>query len=106
MKVIISSDLHLGITGEVEILRLRSKIQNLRPEVLILAGDIGVCKNFDRCLELLSNLAPISALIPGNHELWIQKETDYPNERFPIRSLDLFDRILPRVARRHGWIWL
>jgi hypothetical protein len=97
-RVVVTSDLHLGVTTVDQIRALRDRIATEQPDLTVVAGDVGECiENFVRCLALLRDLPGQLAVLPGNHDVWA---------RGSRHSRDLLERDLPDVARGAGAIWL
>lgn len=96
--IIVTSDLHLGITKEVRIKQLAEHIETEQPDLTVLAGDIGEdLDNFRSCLGLLSHLPGTVAVLAGNHDVWA---------RGGHSSRDLWERLLPEAVRDAGMLWL
>src|SRR5436189_6482716 len=103
ISLAITADLHWGTrhtTGRQATLDLVAHLAMNPPDVLILAGDIGAGEDFKRCLELFDGFSCQKALVPGNHDLWVNA--------FDPRgdSLKLFRETLPRISADHGFIYL
>lgn len=103
LSLAITADLHWRDgyeTGQRATLDLVAHLVANPPDVLILAGDIGAGEDFGRCLELFDPLSCRKALVPGNHDLWVNS--------FDPRgdSKKLFREDLPRMSREHGFAYL
>lgn len=104
MRVIYTSDLHYPITSEEDIVSCAQKINDSKPDAIVLGGDLGESRVDPQCfadvLKIFSDecSAPLLVII-GNHDLWVNDETDY-------NSKDLFDLYLPSMTREHGATWL
>jgi predicted phosphohydrolase len=103
LKLAITADLHWGTrhtTGRQATLDLVAHLAETPPDVLILAGDIGAGDDFARCLDLFDPLPCRKALVPGNHDLWVNA--------FDPRgdSLKLFRETLPRISKERGFVYL
>src|SRR5262249_14605353 len=97
-RVVITSDLHLGITGEDQIRPLTARIAAEEPDLTVLAGDIGEgVKNFARCLDLFTDLPGEVGVIAGTHDVW---------RRAGRSSQRLFEEDLPTITRAAGLRWL
>jgi hypothetical protein len=96
--IIITSDLHLGITS-AEVLRdMATAIAAEQPVLTVLAGDIGEpLPNFENCLRVFADLPGDKAVLAGNHDVW---------GTAGIHSQDLWDHLLPDAARAAGMLWL
>jgi predicted MPP superfamily phosphohydrolase len=100
-KIIISADLHHGITGMHEIVQLRHKIAAENPDLVVIAGDIGEgVKRIDECLCEFKNLTCPVGVIAGNHDLWVRDHNIIRD------SAHLMDEFLPQLVRGHGMHWL
>jgi Icc-related predicted phosphoesterase len=63
-KIIITADLHYGITGMHEIVQIRHKIAAENPDLVVIAGDIGEgVKRIDECLREFKTLTCPVAVI-------------------------------------------
>ncbi|MBX3063393.1 MAG: metallophosphoesterase [Anaerolineae bacterium] len=106
MRIVITSDLHYQQrhphTDSV-IRQFVEKLADLKPDCLIIGGDIGEgVSNFDQMLVLLRVVDCPRLVLAGNHDLWV-----YPQDaEHGITSDKLWLDILPRLTREHGAIWL
>lgn len=102
MKIAITADLHYGLRAawDESILRLVEHVRGDPPDVLVIAGDIGVGRHFGRCLALFDGIACQKALVPGNHDLWVSD--DFPDDD----SLALHRYRLPQLAGERGFHYL
>ncbi len=97
-RIIITSDLHLGITPEEPIRALAGRIAAERPDLTVLAGDLGErLDNFVRCLGIFAGLHGQVGVLAGNHDVWSRRRHS---------SQDLFERELPRATKEVGFLWL
>jgi predicted phosphohydrolase len=100
VRVAVASDLHLGITPGAAIRSLAAAVSARDPAAVVLAGDLaeGPSLWLD-CLRTFRDACPGAALlvVPGNHDLWAREGSS---------SRDLFDRLLPSLARDRGFLWL
>ena len=95
--IVVTSDLHLGITKEAHIKQLAERIETEQPDLTVLAGDIGEgLDNFRSCLHLFSRLPGTVAVLAGNHDVWAQGHS----------SQDLWEFLLPEAVRDAGMLWL
>jgi predicted MPP superfamily phosphohydrolase len=70
-RICVTSDLHVGITPEADIIALVSAIAAEQPDLTILAGDVGEGPTAYRCcLALFADLPGQLGAVPGNHDLW------------------------------------
>ncbi|HZY83615.1 MAG TPA: metallophosphoesterase, partial [Gemmataceae bacterium] len=65
-----------------------------------LAGDVGAGGHFAECLRLFASLPCRKALVPGNHDIWV--EADDPRGD----SLEVYRDHLPRVCAENGFAYL
>jgi predicted phosphohydrolase len=97
-RIIITSDLHLGITTEQEIRALAEQIANAQPDLTVLAGDLGEgLSNIRACLHLFAPLSGQVAVLMGNHDLWAYEHH---------ATQTLWEKLLPQVVRDAGMLWL
>src|SRR5262249_28656874 len=97
-RIVVTSDLHLGITREEQIRPLADRIAAEMPDLTVLAGDIGEgTGNFTTCLALFKDLPGEIGVISGNHDLWA---------RHGRQSQRLFERELPDLTLAAGCHWL
>ncbi len=100
MRVAVTSDLHLGLTPEARLRTLAASIAAAAPRVLVVAGDVaeGPAAFLD-CLRIFAEALPDCEclVLAGNHDLWAREGAG---------SRDLFDRLLPSLARDAGFRWL
>ena len=96
-RVVVTSDLHLGITTEPELRALAEQIAAEQPDLTVLAGDIGEgLANIRACLRLFEHLPGQVAVLMGNHDIWARGHD----------SQALWDTLLPQAVRDAGMIWL
>jgi 3',5'-cyclic AMP phosphodiesterase CpdA len=101
LRIAITADLHWGHrTGAGAVRLLASYLHAEPPDVLVLAGDLGVGPAFDECLGLFADLPCRKALVPGNHDIWVQ--ADNANHD----SLKLYEDELPASCARLGFHYL
>jgi 3',5'-cyclic AMP phosphodiesterase CpdA len=101
-RLAVTADLHWGQNprGDQATLALRDFLLAQPPDLLLLAGDQGTAGHFDECLALFRDLPCPKALVPGNHDLWVQ-EGDSRGD-----SLTVYREHLPRVSAAHGFHYL
>lgn len=102
LRLALTADLHWGIrpAGDAATRLLIDFLENERPDGLVLAGDIGAGDDFSSCLALFAGLRCPKALVPGNHDIWVQ-ERDARGD-----SLQLYREYLPRRCAEHGFHYL
>lgn len=97
-KIVITSDLHLGITSKATLRTLVSTIAAEEPALTVLAGDLGEgLPNVVGCLKLFAQLPGEVAVLAGNHDVWA---------RAHYSSQDLWERYLPEAVQAAGMLWL
>jgi 3',5'-cyclic AMP phosphodiesterase CpdA len=97
-RIVITSDLHLGITPEDVIRALVAQVAAEQPDLTVLAGDLGErIDNFVRCLGLFAGLHGQVGVLAGNHDVWSRRGHG---------SQALFERELPQASREVGFLWL
>jgi predicted phosphohydrolase len=100
LTLAVTADLHWGHRKGGEATRqLAAFLHGRAVDVLVLAGDIGTGVLFEDCLALFAGLPCLKGLVPGNHDLWVQPDS-------PHDSLELYQRLLPEKAARHGFHYL
>jgi 3',5'-cyclic AMP phosphodiesterase CpdA len=102
LRLALTADLHWGIraAGDAATRRLVAHLQADPPDVLVLAGDVGAGRDFGPCLDLFAHLPGRKALVPGNHDVWVESADERGD------SLDLYDRHLPQLCAAHGFHYL
>lgn len=97
-KIVITGDLHLGITSAATLRRLVSTIADEEPDLTVLAGDIGEgLPHVVGCLKLFAQIPNDVAVLAGNHDVWA---------RANYSSQDLWERYLPEAVQAAGMLWL
>lgn len=97
-KIVITSDLHLGITSEAELWALVDAIAAENPTLTVLAGDLGEgLSHIVECLKLFTHLPGDVAVLVGNHDVWA---------RANYSSQELWERRLPEVVQTSRMLWL
>ncbi|HEU0025738.1 MAG TPA: metallophosphoesterase [Ktedonobacterales bacterium] len=97
-RVVVTSDLHLGITDAQVLRRHAADIAQERPDLTVLAGDIGEgLGRFRACLDIFRDLPGAVAVLAGNHDVWA---------RHGHHSAGLWESELPEAARAAGMLWL
>jgi predicted phosphohydrolase len=100
LRLAITADLHWGHRlGQEATQQLARFLEDNPPDVLVLAGDIGTGILFTDCLRLFGKLSCTRALVPGNHDLWVNEETGHD-------SLQRYRDHLPALARAQGFHYL
>lgn len=97
-KIVITSDLHLGITSPATLSMLADVIADEEPVLTVLAGDIGEgLPEIVECLKLFARVPGEVAVLAGNHDLWTQ---------IGYSSRELWEKYLPEVVQAAGMLWL
>jgi 3',5'-cyclic AMP phosphodiesterase CpdA len=97
-RIIVTSDLHLGITPPETVRHLADDIAAEGPDLTVIAGDVGErLTNFVACVELFRDVPGEVAVLSGNHDVWA---------RGGHASQDLWERDLPTAVRAAGMLWL
>jgi hypothetical protein len=103
-RIVVTSDLHLGITKQHEIEPLVAAIAAERPDLTVIAGDIGEGEaNIRACLALFQGLPGEVAALGGNHDVWALSA---PWKLGGPDSQEMWERILPGAVREVGMRWL
>ena len=98
-RIIVTSDIHLGITKPDVVETLIKDISTLKPDALAVAGDLGEpLQNFNAALDALQRLGIPTAIVPGNHDIW--------NRNHQIPSRELWDVRLPEEVMKRGFAYL
>jgi predicted phosphohydrolase len=102
LRLALTADLHWGIrpAGDDATRLLIDFLKKDQPDVLILAGDVGAGDNFASCLALFSDLPCSKALVPGNHDIWVESDDARGD------SLEVYGEYLPRNCAEHGFHYL
>jgi 3',5'-cyclic AMP phosphodiesterase CpdA len=102
LRLAVTADLHWGHhrQGDEATRALRDALRAEPPDVLLLAGDVGTGDHFDGCLALFADLPGRKALVPGNHDLWVE-DGDARGD-----SLQVYREHLPAVCAAHGFHYL
>lgn len=96
--IVVTSDLHLGITSKYQLQALVEAIAAIEPDLTVLAGDIGEgLPNFISCLSLFTGMPGVVGVLAGNHDVWA---------RYGYSSQDLWDCRLPAAVKSAGMLWL
>jgi calcineurin-like phosphoesterase family protein len=97
-RIVVTSDLHYGITGVDQLRALADAIASEMPDLTVLAGDIGEgMAHFTGCLRVFGDLPGTVGVMAGNHDLWARDHRD---------SQELWERALPETVREAGMLWL
>lgn len=103
-KIVITSDLHLGITTAAEIEPVVAAIAAELPDLTIIAGDIGEGETCIRdCLALFKDMPGGMAALGGNHDVWALAA---PWKLGGPDSQTMWEQVLPGAVRDAGMRWL
>jgi len=102
LSLAITADLHWGTheRGDEATRLLLQFLHEQRPDVLILAGDVGAGDHFEECLALLDDFTCRKALVPGNHDIWVT-DNDSRGD-----SLQVYREHLPELCSAHDFHYL
>lgn len=101
LRIAITADLHWGHRVGASAVRLLASFLHAEPpDVLVLAGDLGVGLMFGDCLRLFADLPCRKALVPGNHDVWVRDDDPRGD------SLSVYRDHLPRVSADFGFHYL
>jgi predicted phosphohydrolase len=102
LRFAFTADLHYGVrtSGDEAIRQLVEFLHKDPPDVLVIAGDIGAGKDFAICLSLFKDLRCQKALVPGNHDIWVE-ENDSRGD-----SLQVYRDHLPSASTENGFAYL
>ncbi|MCI0461338.1 MAG: metallophosphoesterase [Gemmataceae bacterium] len=102
LRIAVTADLHWGHNrqGDDSTGQLRAFLDSHPPDVLLLGGDIGTREHFGECLALFTGLPCRKALVPGNHDIWVDLEDRRGD------SLRVYREHLPAVSAAHGFHYL
>jgi predicted phosphohydrolase len=100
LTLALTADLHWGHRRGVEAnADLAAFVRAHPPDVFVLGGDVGSGDNFTECLRQFESLPGRKCLVPGNHDLWVPRETGDD-------SLHRYHEELPALAAAHGFHYL
>lgn len=102
MRIAVTADLHWGHnrTGDDATRLLLEHLDANPPDLFLLGGDNGTADHWDECLELFQHLACPRAVVPGNHDLWVETGDSRGD------SLHVYDRYLPERCVYFGYHYL
>ncbi len=120
MHIVHISDLHFGLPMQCDPAELRSAIQSLHPELLVVSGDLthrARKREYVTCAAFLSELGIPCLTVPGNHDISIHHPLERllrpwkkwhayisPGSISQYRGMDctVFG---VNTVRRLGWYW-
>src|SRR6516225_4232769 len=102
LTMAMTADLHWGTNtrGDAATQLMIAFLRERSPDWLILAGDIGAGQHFEECLQLFDNLSCQKALVPGNHDIWVQSDDPRGD------SLRVYRNHLPELCVKHHFHYL
>jgi predicted phosphohydrolase len=102
LRLAVTADLHWRHRpqGDAATLALRDYLLANPPDVLLLGGDQGTVAYFGECLQQFADLKCVKALVPGNHDIWVELD-DERGDSFLVYHFQL-----PRVCAEHGFHFL
>jgi predicted phosphohydrolase len=102
LRLALTADLHWGPhpRGDAATRLLVDFLRAHPPDLLVLAGDVGAADHFGECLALFGDVPGQKALVPGNHDIWVEAEDRRGN------SLEVYRHHLPRLCVAHGFHYL
>ena len=99
MKIIVTADIHYGVGNNQEIIKaFAEKLCAAKTDVFIIAGDTFAVeqKLLVECLRLFNKFKGPKLFVAGNHDLWTTRGN----------SLEIYDKILPKLTRSCGFHYL
>lgn len=104
-RIIVSGDIHLGITSEDTVRDLVRRMANRKPDVFIVAGDIAETGGLEHGLAILEEVPQkmARAVLLGNHDLWSK---DGASSAAMHSSREIWECVAPQLCVNRGWIWL
>lgn len=105
MRIALTSDLHLDSTDANRALvpLLAERAAALRPDVLVLAGDISArLPDVAETFAAFAGVAPVRLFVPGNHDIWIARSAQAGGATSDYRH----DVELRDVCAAHGFTHL
>jgi predicted phosphohydrolase len=102
LRLAVTADLHWNIrqTGDEATRRLVDFLRSDPPDLLMVAGDLGAGEEFAPCLALFDPLPCKKALVPGNHDIWVEQDDPRGD------SLKVYQEWLPWLSAEHGFHYL
>ena len=106
MKIAFISDLHVDISPEnLKLIDfLIERLQSLKPDVFIIAGDIAAkIQLFENTLNMFSDISCSKILVAGNHDIWVDSPSGLEEG---IHSGTKYYELLPQLCERNGFTCL
>ena len=99
VRLAVTSDIHIDLNGPAVLDALCARIREVRPDVLIVAGDIATgATTFLSTLLALRPCAPEMLVVAGNHDVWTSQEAKARG----IDSWTWLDKLLPALCVEAG----
>ncbi len=99
MRIAVTSDIHFHPPWYDRIKRFADLLQEQKPDLLVLAGDIGEpVEMFTRGLKVFQPVCEQRAALAGNHDVW-HRDSSYTSQ-------ELWESRLEETARELGYHWL
>ncbi|MHA1771062.1 MAG: metallophosphoesterase family protein [Candidatus Thorarchaeota archaeon] len=102
MRIAAISDIHVLSDGSDEPLleAIRQRVLNLEPDVFVIAGDLSHhISTLEDTLAKLKIDGIANLYVPGNHDVWFEKDPD-------IGSMEKYARFIGEICRRRGFQYL
>jgi len=102
LRIALTADLHCGVrkSGDEATRQLVDFLKADPPDILVLAGDMGAGQEFAACLGQFKDLPCRKALVPGNHDIWVEEKDERGD------SLQVYEKHLPRTSAEYGFHYL
>lgn len=104
MKIAYTSDVHADITldnGRL-IPYLVKRIQEISPDVFVIAGDVSnSLSSMDGTLKLFNELSCLKVMVPGNHDVWIESNNSLRKGK---DSFYKYRQAIPKVCSQNGFL--
>jgi predicted phosphohydrolase len=102
LRLAFTADLHWGPNprGDEATRLLIAFLKKQPPDLLVLAGDVGSGPHFEECLQLFDGFSFLKALVPGNHDIWVETD-DARGDSFQV-----YQNHLPELCRKHRFHYL
>jgi len=98
-RIVVTADIHLGITSLPRLTKLVHDIRAQKPDAVAIGGDIGEgIENIGIVFEEFARIGVPVCACAGNHDVW-NNDKRHPSEL-------LWTQAIPNVAKSSGAIWL
>jgi predicted phosphodiesterase len=111
MKLLVTSDLHIEKERSVSCARLPAMIAEYMASnpteqyIFAIVGDVS--QDLSKMNDYFSQFSSISIpklFVAGNHDIWIQSKSENPNKM--ENSLEIYQKILPKICKDNGFHYL